>query len=64
MTNLFTETALRTGNTLLKIGFVFLISNLASSALKETAQDGMSTLAKDVRKIKSEYQDRNMQNVS
>ena len=51
----------RNGYNILKTGTMFLLSSLASQALRETTDKTMKTIAKDVKKVKTEVKDRQLQ---
>ena len=51
----------RNGYNILKTGTMLLLSSLASQALRDTTDKTMKTIAKDVKKVKTEVKDRQLQ---
>ena len=50
----------RNGYNILKTGTMLLLSSLASQALRDTTDKTMKTIAKDVKKVKTEVKDRQL----
>jgi hypothetical protein len=58
---MYSEIATRTGTNLLRVGTTLLLSTLASTALKQTSNEVLGTLASDIRKIKLNFAERRLQ---
>ena len=54
----------RNAYNILKTGSVFLLSSLASQALRETSNETMRDLSKDIRQVKIEIKERKLQQKS
>ena len=61
---MLSEVIQRNAYNFLKTGTVFLLSSLASQALRETSNETMRDLSKDIRQVKTEIKDRKLQQQS
>ncbi|EEG78372.1 hypothetical protein [Dethiobacter alkaliphilus] len=59
---MYSEIATRTGTNLLRVGTTLLLSTIVSTAMKDVSNDALSTLAKDIRRIKTDFNERRLQN--
>lgn len=52
------EIITRTGGNVLKVGTILIISTLTSAALKDASNRTMTEMARDIRRVKTDYADR------